>query len=51
MYVGGDVDIHMFFISALVGGKWSASRLSGFTSGERAPEGWVDIRAGLDARE
>jgi hypothetical protein len=48
-----DVEIHIFFASALVGGEWSASRPGRFTPGERAPGthcigGWVDHRAGLD---
>jgi hypothetical protein len=57
MKVYGGVDIyiyiHIFLTSALVGGKWSASRPCRFTPGERAPGthligGWVDPRAGLD---
>jgi ribosome modulation factor len=51
-YGGVDVQIHVL-TSALVGGKWSASRLCRFTPGERAPRshwigGWVDPRANLD---
>jgi hypothetical protein len=47
-----DVLIHIFLISALVGGEWSTSRPDRFTPGERAPGthwigGWVDLRAGL----
>jgi hypothetical protein len=48
-YGGVDVQIHIFLISALVGGEWSAT-----CPGERAPHrthsigGWVDPRAGLD---
>jgi hypothetical protein len=50
---GGDVYIHIFLTSALVGGEWSASRPGPFTTGEKAPGthwigGWVDPRAGLD---
>jgi hypothetical protein len=51
----GEVDVYIliFFISTLAGGKWSVSRSSRFTRGERAPGthwigGWVDLRAGLD---
>jgi hypothetical protein len=45
--------IHIFLISALAGGEWSASRPVHFTPGERAPGthwigGWVDPTAGLD---
>jgi hypothetical protein len=41
------------WISALVGGLWSASRPKRFTPGERVPGthsigGWVNARAGLD---
>jgi hypothetical protein len=48
-----NVQIHIFSTSALVGGKWSASRPGIFTPGERAPGtnwigAWVDPRAGLD---
>jgi hypothetical protein len=32
-YRGVDVQIHVFFTSALVGGEWSASRLYRFTPG------------------
>jgi hypothetical protein len=44
------------YVSALVGGEWSASRPCRFTPGERAPGthfigGWVDPRAGLDDME
>jgi hypothetical protein len=50
---GLDVWIHIFLISALVGGEWSASRPGHFTPGEKAPGthyigGWVGPRAGLD---
>jgi hypothetical protein len=52
-YEGVDVEIHIFLTSARVGGEWSASRPSRFTSGERAPGthyigGWVGLGAGLD---
>jgi hypothetical protein len=52
-YGGVDVYIHIFLISALVGGEWSPSRPGLFTPGERAPcthwiGGWVGPRAGLD---
>jgi hypothetical protein len=48
-----DVQIHIFFTSALVGSEWSTSRPGRFTPGERAPGthwigGWVDLRAGVD---
>jgi hypothetical protein len=51
-----DVEIYVFFASALVGGEWSASRPGRFTPGERARithwiESWVDPRAGLDVME
>jgi hypothetical protein len=36
-YGGLDVWTNISLTSALVGGKWSASRLSRFTHGERAP--------------
>jgi hypothetical protein len=32
-----DAYIHIFFISALAGGEWSASRPSHFTPGEDPP--------------
>jgi hypothetical protein len=52
-YGGVDVQIQIFLTSALVGGEWSASHPSRFTSGESAPgthwmRGWVDPRAGLE---
>jgi hypothetical protein len=52
-YGGVDVYIHIFLISAPVGGQWSASRPGRFTYGERAPgthwtEGWVGPRHGVD---
>jgi hypothetical protein len=48
-----DVQIHVFFTSAVVGGEWSASRPGRFTPGERAPGthrigGWVGPRTGLE---
>jgi hypothetical protein len=51
-----DVEIHIFFISAIVGGEWSASYPSRFTPGEGAPDnhlrgGWLAPRSGLDERE
>jgi hypothetical protein len=53
VYGGVDVETHVFLMSALVGGEWSASRPGRFTPGEIAPGthgvgGWVDPRAGLD---
>jgi hypothetical protein len=52
-YWGVDVYIHVSFTPAQVGGEGSASRLSSFTPGERAPGthwigGWVGPRFGLD---
>jgi hypothetical protein len=54
--MGVDVYIHMFLISALVGGEWSISRPGRFTPGERAPVThwigvWVNLRGGLDDLE
>jgi hypothetical protein len=51
-YWGMDVDSHIFLTSALVGGKWLASRLCRFTSVERILDthligDWVGPRAGL----
>jgi hypothetical protein len=48
-----DVQIHIFLTSAIVGGKWSASRPGIFTPGERTPGThwigrWVGPRADLD---
>jgi hypothetical protein len=48
-----DVWIHVFLTSALVGGKWPASRPGRFTPGEIAPSahwigGSVGPRTGLD---
>jgi hypothetical protein len=50
---GVDVYIHIFFISALAGGEWSASRPGRFTPGKRTPStlwigGLVGPRNGLD---
>jgi hypothetical protein len=43
-YGGVDVKIHIFLTSALVGDKWSASRLGRFTSGEIAPgTHWIEV--------
>jgi hypothetical protein len=55
-YVGVDVQLHIFFILALVAGEWSASRPGRFTPGESTPgtrwiEGWVGPIAGLDEVE
>jgi hypothetical protein len=36
-YGGVNVEIHIFLVSELVGGEWSESRSSRFTSGGRAP--------------
>jgi hypothetical protein len=36
-YGGMDIQIHIFLISALVGGEWSASRPCRFTFGVIAP--------------
>jgi hypothetical protein len=52
-YEGVGVEIHVFLISALVGGKWSTSFPGHFTPGERAPDtnwvgGWMGPRTGLD---
>jgi hypothetical protein len=41
MYWGVDVQIHVFFIPAPVGGGWSASRPCRFTSGTHRIGGWV----------
>jgi hypothetical protein len=53
IYGGVDVQIHVFLTSTLVGGEWSASRLSHFTPGERASGthwigDWVGYRTDLD---
>jgi hypothetical protein len=52
-YGGVNVYIHLFLISALARGEWSASRPGRFIPEERAPcthwiGGLVDPRAGLD---
>jgi hypothetical protein len=51
-YWGVDVSIHIFLISELAGGKWSAWRTGRFIPRERASSihwigGWVGLRAGL----
>jgi hypothetical protein len=53
---GVDVQTHVFFTAALVGGEWSASSRGRFTPRERAPGthwigGWVSPRGGLDNME
>jgi hypothetical protein len=52
MYVGVDVQIHVFLTWALVGGKWSASRTCRFTLGKqpwhRWIGGWVGSRVDID---
>jgi hypothetical protein len=55
-YGGVDIYIHIFLISALVGGEWSASRPGRFTPGDCVPgthwiAGWVNPRTGLDDLE
>jgi hypothetical protein len=52
-YKGVNVYIHVYLISALVGGEWSASRPCRFNPGERTPgvRGRVDPGAGLDDME
>jgi hypothetical protein len=50
-YGGMDVYIHMFFISSLVGGEWSASRLGRFVPGTHWIGGWVSPTAGLEDLE
>jgi hypothetical protein len=55
-YGGVDVKIQVFLTSALVGGKWSASRPCRFTPGKRAPGthwigDWVDLGTGVDNEE
>jgi hypothetical protein len=52
-YAVVNVQIHIFFTSALVGGEQSVSRPGSFTLGERTPGtrrvgGWVNTRVGLD---
>jgi hypothetical protein len=55
MYGGVDMQIHIFFTSALVGGEWPDSGPGRCTSGERAGThwtgGWVDPRASLNDME
>jgi hypothetical protein len=51
-----DVEIHIFFTSALIGVEWWASRPDRFTPKERTPgthwiAGWMVPRTGLDAVE
>jgi hypothetical protein len=51
-YGGVDVQIHIFLISTLTEGEWSASRPGRSTSGAISSSthwirGWVDTRAGL----
>jgi hypothetical protein len=55
-YGGVDMQIHVFFTSALIGGEWSASRPGRFIPRERAPGThwtgrWVGPRTGLDEAE
>jgi hypothetical protein len=50
-YGGVDVYSYLFLTSALLGGKWSASRPSHFTPGTHGIGGWVDPRTGLDDME
>jgi hypothetical protein len=55
-YEGVDVQSQNFLTSVLVGGVWSASRPSRFTSREKATGthwiiDWVDPRTGLDTVE
>jgi hypothetical protein len=55
-YRGVDVETHVFLTSALVGGKWLASRPCRFNPGERGPGahwigGWMGPRAGLKNME
>jgi hypothetical protein len=52
-YTGLDVQIHVFLISVLDEGEWSASRPGRFNIGERALGthyigGWLDPRTDLD---
>jgi hypothetical protein len=48
---GVDVYIHMFLISALAGGEWSASRPGRFTLGTHWIGDWVSPRASPDDME
>jgi hypothetical protein len=55
-YGGGDVQIHIFLTSALVGSERSASRLGRFSFRERDPSthstgGWLGLRASFDNME
>jgi hypothetical protein len=55
-YGGVDILTHVFLISALVGGEWSASSSGHFTPGGKTPGthwigGWVGPGAGLDDME
>jgi hypothetical protein len=52
-YGGVNVKIHMFMISVLDGGEWTALRPGHVTPGERVPSahwiiGWVGPRTSLD---
>jgi hypothetical protein len=52
-YGGGDVKIHVFLTSALVGGEWLASRLGPFSpmessAGTHCLGKWPGPKAGLD---
>jgi hypothetical protein len=56
MYRGVEVHTHVFLISTLVGGEWSASRPTHFTPGKRAPNlhsiwVWIGPRVGLGDME
>jgi hypothetical protein len=51
-HIGGvDVQIHIFLTSALVGGKWSASRPEEGATDTHWIGGWEDPRAGIDDAE
>jgi hypothetical protein len=45
-YGGVDVQIHIFLTSALIGGKWSASRIGRFTPRGNSPRYPLDRRLG-----
>jgi hypothetical protein len=47
-YGGMDVQIHIFLISVLLGGEWSASRPGRFTPSTHWIRVWVGPRAGLN---
>jgi hypothetical protein len=54
MHGGVEAKLHTFLTWVLDGSEWSASHLSHFTTGERAPSthwigGWVGPRGGVDA--